>query len=225
LITLSGTPDQAATVDSQLVTIARLAAERVSAASYASITALHGNAYTTVALSDDLVHAVDHALYADNAGPCIGALESGIPVAVPDIAATVQWPSFHEVAHRMGLHASVSVPLYAGRGEAIAVLNLYGHDRAAMAPLTAAICSVHGHPGEENAELDNPRVLDEGGRELVSGHAEVLIIRATIRLAITVIKKENHFAADDAYLSLCIRAAQAGTDLAEAAAMLLTRNN
>ena len=222
LITLAGTPEHTPSVASQLVTIARLAAERVDAATYASITALHGRAYTTVALSDEFVRAIDDAQYADGTGPCIEALDSGAPVAVPDIAATVRWPRFHEEAPRLGLHASVSVPLYAGRGDPIAVLNLYGHDRAAMAPVADAICAVHDHPGDESVEADPLRQLDEGGRELVLGYAEALSIRATIRLAVSVIMKDNHCAVDDAYLSLCLRAAEAGTDLAGAATVLLT---
>jgi GAF domain len=224
LVTLAGTPDHTSNVGAQLVTIARLAAERVAAATYASITALRGRAYTTVALSDELVQAVDDAQYADRAGPCIEALRSGAPVAVPDIAATVEWPSFHEEAPRLGLHASVSVPLYAGSGEPIAALNLYSHDGAAMAPLSAAIVAVYGRPGKENAESDELRPLDEGGRELVLGYAEALSIRAMIKLAVAVIMTDNHCADDDAYLSLCLRAAEAGTDLAGAAAAVVAED-
>jgi hypothetical protein len=218
---LAATPDHLSSVGLQLVTIARLTAERVEAARYASITALRGRAYTTVAVSDDLIRAVDEAQYADNAGPCLESLDKSHPVGVPDVDLTVQWPGFHQEAPRMGLHASVSVPLYAGRGEAIAVLNVYSHDRVAMAPLIAGICSVHGHPGGEIIEEAHLSGLDAGGRELVAGYAEALSIRATVQLAIELIRAENRCSTDDAYLSLCIRAAQAGTDLAEAAAALI----
>lgn len=217
LVALAGTPEHATTLRSQLVTIARLAAERVAAVRYASITALRGRAYTTVAVNDDLVRAVDEAQYADDAGPCLEALRTGTPVGVPDITATVQWPGFHAEAPRLGLHASVSVPLYAGRGTPIAVLNLYGHDRAAMAPLIAGICALHDGP-DEHAEPE----LDDGGRDLVDGHAEALAVRATILLAVAAIVHEYRCSTDDAYVSLCLRAAEAGSDLAGAAAALLT---
>jgi hypothetical protein len=223
MITLAATPDHSSSLAAQLVSIARLTAERVSAAIYASVTAVRGRAYTTVAVSDDLIRAVDEAQYADNAGPCLEALNTSSPVGVPDIATTLRWPGFHEAAPRMGLHASVSVPLYAGRGDAIAVLNVYGHDRVAMAPLIAGICSVHGHTDGEADDETLLSELDPGGRELVAGYAGALSVRATIRLAIELIRADYRCGADDAYLSLCIRAGETGTDLAEAATELLHR--
>jgi hypothetical protein len=223
LTALAGTPDHASTVDSQLRSIARLAAGRVGAAGYASITALRGTSPTTVAVSDELVRAVDEAQYLDGDGPCLRALATGEPVAVPDTAGTVQWPRFHEEAPRLGLYASVSVPLYAGRGEAVAVLNLYGRDRIAMAPVLAGICAVHGQPVGDVGGLDDPDLLDEGGRELVAGYAEALSIRATIRLALSVIMNDYRCTAEDAYVSLCLSAGEAGTDLAATAATMITR--
>src|SRR4051794_26700384 len=161
LSALAGTPDYSHDVRSQVVAIAKLAADRIGATTYASVTALTGREHVTVAVSHELVRAVDEAQYIDCAGPCIEALDTGTPVGVPDIAATVQWPHFHEEAPRLGLHASVSVPLYAGRGEPIAALNLYGHDSAAMAPLIDAICAVHEHSGGATAGPDDLNLLDE----------------------------------------------------------------
>jgi hypothetical protein len=223
MVALAGTPEHSSSVDSQLTVIARLTAKRVAAAQYASITALRGKTYTTVAFSDELARAVDEVQYADNTGPCLEALDTGTPVAVPDIATTVRWPAFHEAAPRMGLHTSVSVPLYAGRGEPIAALNVYSHDRVAMAPLLARICVLQGLADEEAEGKGGLEELDEGGRELVAGYAESLTIRATIKLALNIIMTDNSCTGDDAYVSLCIRAAQAGTDLAAAAAALVTR--
>lgn len=116
IIALAETPEHASGVEERLATIAALAADRVAAAHYASITTLRGREYTTVAPSSDIALAVDEAQFADRAGPCIEALESGRPVGVPDIAATtMEWPGFHKVAPALGLRASVSVPLYNGR--------------------------------------------------------------------------------------------------------------
>jgi len=223
MVLLAGMPEHAAGVDAQLRLIARLTPELVAPARYASITALRGDTYTTVAFSDELARAIDEAQYADHRGPCLDALDSGTPVAVPDIDATVQWPKFHEVAPSMGLHTSVSVPLYAGRGEPVAVLNVYSNDRVAMAPLLGRICSLHGHAGDDvdNSVLEEE--LDEGGRELISGYAQTLSVRATIKLALGMIMVENRCTADDAYVSLCLHAGQAGTDLAAAATALVTR--
>jgi len=225
MITLAGTPDHSSSLRVQLVTIARLTVERVTAARYASVTALQGRAYTTVAVSDDLIRAIDEVQYADGAGPCLEALRRSTPVGVPDIDTTLQWPGFHEAAPRMGLHASVSVPLFAGRGDAIAALNVYGHDRAAMAPLIAGISFVHRHSASEAIDEGQLSELDAGGRELVVGYAEALGICNTVRRAIELIRTDNRCSTDDAYLSLCIRAGDAGTDLAEAATALITRGS
>ena len=222
LITLAGTPEYVSTVEVQLREIAGLAAARVDAATYASITRLRGPSYITVALSDEIARAVDDAQYADDAGPCLEALRTGRPVGVPDIAATtMRWPGFHEEAPRLGLHASVSIPLHTGRGGPVAVLNLYGRDQAAMMPLIAEISALQGYPLEESAGPGSSALTDEGGRELVAGYAEALAVRARITLALTVIMDENRCTSDDAYVSLCIRAAQAGTDLAAAAAAVI----
>lgn len=223
MVALAGMPEHASGLDRQLKAIAGLTVERVAAARYASITALRGKEYITVAFTDELARAVDEAQYADKAGPCIEAYDTGTPVAVPDIVASVRWPGFHEAAPGMGLLASVSVPLYAGRGEPVAALNVYSHDRVAMAPLLASICSLQGHPIDEVVEGGGPDGLDEGGRELVAGYAESLGIRATVKLALNMIMAANHCTGDDAYVSLCIQAGESGTDLAAAAATIVTR--
>jgi hypothetical protein len=223
MMTLAGTPEHSSNVSGQLVTIARLTVERVTAARYASVTALRGRTYTTVAVSDELIQAIDDAQYADDAGPCLDALRRSTPVGVPDVDTTLQWPGFHEAAPRMGLHASVSVPLFAGRGDVIAALNVYSHDRVAMGPLIAGILLVHGLPGPGDIDAALLSELDAGSRELVVGYAETLGIRNTIRLAIELIRTGNRCGTDDAYLSLCIRAGEAGTDLAEAATALISQ--
>ncbi len=224
MIILAGTPDHASSVDAQLAAIAHLAAEQIGAASYASITAVRKKNYTTVALSHDLIQAIDDAQYADQAGPCLDSLDRNAPIGVPDIDATVQWPGFREAAPRMGLQTSISVPLYAGRGDTIAVLNVYGHDRAAMAPVIAGVLAVHGHPAGQGNPERAMAGLDAGGLDLVNGYAEALGIRATIRFAIELIRSGNRCSTEDAYVSLCIRAAEAQTDLAEAATALIAHD-
>src|SRR5215212_3921596 len=122
LIVLAGIPDDASNVDQQLVLIAQLAADRVAAVDYASVTAVREDAYTTVAASSELAVAVDDAQYTEQAGPCLEPLHTGTPAPVPDIAATMAWPGFRDQAFTMGLRASLSVPLFAGSGEPVAVL-------------------------------------------------------------------------------------------------------
>jgi len=197
LTTLAGSPEYLSTIESQLTTIVRLAVNRVSVAEYASIVSLRGQKEVTVAVPDALIRAVDGI--------------TGRPAE-----ATIQWPGFHEQAPRMGLHASVSVPLHTGCGQPVAALNVYGRDPSAMTPLIGAICTVRGLVLEGAPEL-----TDEGGQELVAGYAEALAVRDRIHRAIALIMAEDRGTADDAYVTLCIHAAHAGIDLAAAASFFL----
>jgi GAF domain len=221
IVALAETPDHASGVEERLTAIAGLAAARISAADYASITTLQGDEYTIVGASSDIAQAVDEAQFADRAGPCLQALETGEPVGVPDIAATMDWPGFHEVAPALGLRASVSVPLYNGRGTPIAVLNLYGRDDAAMQPLIAAVAELYATSRELELDAAGPPVSDPGAEELLTGYAEALAVRATIRLAVDVLAGRAGSGSEDGYAALCARAAEAGASLSATAAAVL----
>jgi hypothetical protein len=219
LIALAGIPDDASTVDEQLVLIAQLAADRIAAVDYASVTAVRQDAYTTVAASSELAVAVDKAQYAEQAGPCLEPLHTATPAPIPDIAATMAWPGFRDQAVKLGLRASVSVPLFAGSGEPVAVLNLYGHDGAAMAPLTESVWDVY----KPNPPAGGGAVagLEPGAAELLAGLAEAFAVRATIQQAVGVIMARQGVGALDAYLSLRARAAETGSSLTTTAAELI----
>ena len=222
---LAGTPDDASTVHSRLVGIAQLAADTVGGVDYASITALRGDDPTTVAASSEIAREVDRAQYEAQAGPCLTAVGTGEAVTVPDFTATMAWPGFLEAAIGMGLRASVSVPLYAGRGAPVAVLNLYGRDAAAMAPLIARVEALHdldsaGTGDAEPGALD-PGALDPGGEALVDGIAEAVTARATIQMAIAVLMARTERTADEAYALLRLGAAETGVSLTVAAVALV----
>jgi GAF domain len=222
VVALAGTPDDLPGIDVRLKEIVQLAADRVAAADYASVTALRDSAYSTVAASSELAEAVDEAQYAEQAGPCVQSLAADTPVTVPDVTTTMTWPGFREAAADMGLHASVSIPLFAGSGAAIAVLNLYGRHAAAMAPLIVGVWAVYDPDRPLPADHDDLQPLDAGGTELLAGFAEALAVRATIQLALGVIMGRDHTNAEDAYLTLRLQAAVTGVPLLTAAATTIT---
>jgi hypothetical protein len=223
LIALAGTPDDSSWIASQLVTITQLAADLVTPVSYASSTAYHDDGYTTVAASSDVALAVDEAQYADQAGPCLSALDSGSPVPVPDVAATMQWPGFRNAAFALGLRASLSIPLFAGRGTAIAALNLYGRDPHAMAPLTAAVWNAFD-PADPAHDAEGQQ-LDTGGAGLVAGIAAAFATRALIHQALGLIIGETHRTADAAYLALRLRSAETGLSLSDTATAVIAEQH
>lgn len=217
LVGLAGMPDSAASVEIDLIVIAQLVASRVKAVDYASVTSRRGGAYATVATSSDVALAVDAAQYADDAGPCLEALDGGYPAAVPDIATTITWPGFRDAAVGMGLASSLSIPLVAGSGRTVAALNLYSHDPEAMAALTTSVWSAYDSDPPVNA-LDT---IGEGGTELVAGLTAALEVRAVIQRGLGTIMGIDRCGADAAYRTLCTLAEASGDTLFAASARLL----
>ena len=221
LIVLAGTPDDDSCVPVLLRSITQFAADLLPPVSYASVTARDQGAYATVAMSSEVALAVDEAQYADQTGPCLDALETARPTALPQIDATVKWPGFRATARRLGLRASLSIPLFAGQGTAIAALNLYGHDPDTMAPLIAVVLATFDSSGFEGVEVDLDE-LDPGAFQLVSGLIRAFEIRATIQQALGVIMAVENTNAEFAYAILRSRAAASALSLT-AAASALTR--
>lgn len=222
LIALAGTPDDESSVPALLRSITQFCADLLPPVDYASVTIHRAGAYSTVAMSSEIALAVDEAQYADDSGPCLDSIRTGTPVSAPEIDATVPWPRFREAALRLGLRASLSLPLFAGRGTPIAALNLYGHDKAAMAPLSAAILDLYDRPpeGGDTSHLDS---LGPGAHQLLDGLEGALAVRATIQRAIGVIIAQDTTNADLAYTILRSRAAETASSLAATAESVLTR--
>ncbi|WP_433352993.1 GAF and ANTAR domain-containing protein [Micromonospora saelicesensis] len=215
LVGLAETPSDASLIDDLLQRIVQLTADLVAPVNYASVTRTREGAPTTVAVSSEIALAVDSAQYADQTGPCLDALDVGVPVAVPDIAATMAWPRFREAALGLGLRASLSIPLFAGAGVTVAALNLYGHDPDMMAPLTDRVWTAYD---PERTAASDPPSSDPGTEELVSGLIEAFAVRAVIQQALGMIMHQRRSTAEEAYLILRVKAAETGRSLIETAA-------
>jgi hypothetical protein len=222
LVALAMTPDDAVSLDAQLDKLVQMVVDRVDAVDYASVTATRDGAYATVATTSELATSVDQAQYKDQDGPCLQSLEENTPIGVWDIDTTIKWPGFREAALSMGLPSSVSIPLFSGSGDTIAVLNLYGRDAAAMAPLIAGVPAIFDPDLPLPADRDDLQPLDAGGEELLTGFAEALAARSTIQLALGIIIGHTGTPAKDAYIALRLRAADAGVSLLTAAETVIT---
>jgi len=203
-----------------MVTIAQLSADLITPVAYASVTAYREGAVTTVATSSEIAVAVDRAQYDERSGPCLTALDTATPVAVPDVATTMRWPGFRDTAHRLGISASLSIPLFAGRGTAIAALNLYGRDPDGLVPLSAAVRANYD-PQSGTGTTAPETGLDDGGAALVAGLAGAFAVQALINQALGVIMATTHRTADAAYLVLRLRAAETGTTLTDTATAVI----
>jgi hypothetical protein len=219
LVELAGTPDDASAVDALLVTIVGLVADLVDPVEYASVTAARRGGHTTVAASSEVARSVDRAQYADEVGPCLDTITTGRPTPAPDIATTVAWPGFRTAARQLGLQASLSVPLFAGRGADVAALNLYSRDAAALAPLTARIHAVY-NPYAPFAQEDTVG-LDPGSEQLVTGLKAAFAARTVIQRAIGAIMVTADVDEEHAYLMLRLRTADEGASLVEVSRIVL----
>ena len=223
LILLAGTPDAGSSVPALLRSITQYTADLLPAVSYASVTAAEEDSYVTVALSSESALAVDEAQYAAGDGPCLNALRTADPTSVPRIDATVQWPGFRAEARRLGLHASLSIPLFAGRGTSIAALNLYSHDLHAMAPLSAAVLAIFEGSTLESSGKGTPDHLGPGPAQLVDGLLGAFAVRSRIQQALGVIMAAEHMTADSAYTILCSGAVAGAVALSSAAESVVAR--
>lgn len=187
---------------------------------YASVTVDRDKKLTTVAISDDLALAVDEAQYDEDAGPCLDSLRQDRLVTVPDMDRTIAWPAFRAAAAGLGLNASISLPLFAGRGSTIAALNLYGRDPAEMAPLITRLVSVYD---PDDTTPDDADPAGAGEADLLAGLAEALSVRAGIQLALGAIMARTGSTTEQAYLKLRLHAANQGMPLPAAADMLISQ--
>jgi hypothetical protein len=220
LVDLAGTPDDSPAVRTGLAVIAQLTADWISAVSYASVTTLGPGGYATVAATSELALAVDEAQYAERSGPCLEALTDARVTEVPDISATMAWPGFRETALELGLKASLSIPLFAGRGTPVAALNLYSRQPSAMRSLTVAVESVFFLEEREQPVAGQP--LDDGAKNLVAGLTGAFAVRALVQQAIGVIMALTAYGPDQAYGTLCVQAVETDVALPQAAARVVS---
>jgi hypothetical protein len=220
LIALAGTPDDDSGVPELLRSVLQHAVDLLTPVTYASITRPDKDSYSTVAMTSEAALAVDEAQYAKQEGPCLDALRTAEPTAVPRIDTTMKWPDFRAEARRLGLRASLSIPLFAGRGTPIAALNLYSHTTEPMVPLNATVLSTFETSSQDGAasKLDG---LDPGALQLVDGLIGAFTIRNTIQRAIGVLMATEQTTADHAYAILRGRAATTDCSLITTADSIL----
>jgi hypothetical protein len=89
-----------------------------------------------------------------------------------------------------------------------------------MAPLNARVWTVYNTDPAPHPQPDQ-LLADTGGADLVAGLIEAFEVRAVIQRAIGVVMADQRCSAEDAYLTLRLRAAETGTTLTGIAAAAL----
>jgi hypothetical protein len=217
LLDLAAMPDDSPDLPGQLTAIVRLSGALVEPVDFVAVTMFAADGHRTHAASDEVAEAVDLAQYAEDAGPCLQALQSGATVGVPDISQAVVWPGFRDVAWRYGVRASLSIPLFAGSGDPVAALNLYARDAAGMRPLIERVQACY-----QDGPTDGWPRLDVGSEHLVAGLTGALRERDLIQRALGLLMDREQIAAGLAYQRL-VRATGPGVPLTATATALLDR--
>jgi hypothetical protein len=127
---------------------ARVVETAVAAIPYAdavSITVLSWPDARTAASTHERALELDHQQYASGRGPCLEAAWQRTPVRAVISEAHHRWPEFVEAAQRVGIHASLSVPLLiAGldrEQELVGSLNIYSHTASRSIRSTRNSCA------------------------------------------------------------------------------------
>ena len=110
-------------VEALLDDVARLAASLTSPPAECGIT-LRRDRATFTSRTSVLALYVDEVQYAQGSGPGLQALDTGLAVAVADVATEKRWGRYPAHAFGYGLRSSLSLPLSADDG-AHGALNLY----------------------------------------------------------------------------------------------------
>ncbi|HEX3541198.1 MAG TPA: GAF domain-containing SpoIIE family protein phosphatase [Acidimicrobiales bacterium] len=104
--------------------VAEISLQLIKSSVGVGVSVLERGQVTTAAQAGEFVQALDGAQYESGAGPCLEAAGKGKLVAVNDIAADERWPHFADVALRLGVRSSLSLPLIAG-DSTLGALNIY----------------------------------------------------------------------------------------------------
>src|SRR6476620_10536321 len=129
---------------------ARVAETALAAIPYAdavSITALSWPEARTAASTHERALELDRLQYASGRGPCLEAAWQRAPVRAAIGAEHQRWPEFVEAAQRVGIRASLSVPLliagHDNEQELVGSLNIYSHTATAFDPFDAELMRLY----------------------------------------------------------------------------------
>jgi len=129
---------------------ARVAETAVAAIPHAdavSITVLSWPDARTAAATHEQALELDLHQYASGRGPCLEAAWRRTPVRAVIGEAHHRWPEFVEAAQRVGIRASLSVPLLIGgiteEQELVGSLNIYSDTASAFDPFDAALMRLY----------------------------------------------------------------------------------
>jgi GAF domain-containing protein len=142
--------------DGALQVLSEVAAERVSGADYAGVTAGREGKISTVAATSDLARRTDEIQYQLGHGPCVDALVEDTTFNAADLRTDQRWPEFgRRAVEATGIVSMLSIRLFLETDDGmIAGLNLYSHQPNAFgsdSETMAVLLATHGALALANA--------------------------------------------------------------------------
>jgi len=133
-----------------LVIAARVAESALAAIAHADAVTITVQSWPdagTAACTHERVLELDHQQYASGRGPCLEAASQRTPVRAVIGEEHSRWPEFVEAAQRVGIRASLSVPLLIAGAEdeqeLVGSLNIYSHTASAFEPYDAELMRLY----------------------------------------------------------------------------------
>jgi len=134
-------------LDDIAVRVAETAVAAVPHADAVSISVLSWPDPRTAAATHELARELDREQYASGRGPCLETAWHCTPERVVIEESHRRWPEFAGAAERLGVRASLSVPLVVvglnDEQELVGSLNLYSHTAAAFDPFDAELMRLY----------------------------------------------------------------------------------
>lgn len=189
----------------------------VPGADAVSVTVLDNGGPRTAAASEEMALQADQAQYATDSGPCLEALRRGHVVQVPDLARETRWPQYVEQAARLGVRASLSVPLAVDE-RAGGALNIYATETAAFdAEAVDLAVELAQFAGVLTTSADQHHRADELAEQL----QRAMDSRAVIEQAKGIVMAQRRCTPDEAFAHLVRLSQESHRKLRELAEMLV----
>lgn len=149
----------------------------------------------TIGGSSDRAVVLDRIEQALGNGPCVDALEGGVPVLLGDVSSDPRWPEYRSALTAAGISSALGVPMTAGDGWG-AVLNCFSPATGVFTEDVVSGAVVFAEMASKALRLAIRITLaDQRGRDLEAAIKN----RSVIDLACGMIMAQNRCSKDDAF--------------------------
>ena len=184
----------------------------------AGVTIRRGGDVTTVAATDTYTTVVDEIQYGTGLGPCLEAMETGIPVHVPDVTMEHRWGDYATRVMAHGVGSVYSHPFHGG-GSVVGALNLYSPRAHVFDPQSQRMIAL---TSEHIGTLLDAVIRAAQQAQLTEQLRQALASRSTIDQALGIIMAQQRCDRATAFAVLRSASQHRNMRLAELAGQILS---